>query len=128
MEELASAVKELKTASTPTEKREASAEVQSAEAALEQYARAHGVSVEDAEEAINQIKRNSRKAEMRELMEEIFQEDEEKAAKDEEEAKLKAEEDAGKEKEKETPKPKPKEDAAPGGVEHWSERRIFSGS
>lgn len=130
MTELAEAVRELKEASTPKEKQEAKKDVDEASSALEAYARAHGVSVEDAEEAINKIKRDHRKSEMREILEEIFQEDEAAAAAEEEKKKAEKEAEAAGEKEKEKPA-KPKEkvaDAVPAGPGHWTDRSLFGGN
>jgi hypothetical protein len=122
LEELGAAVAELKAASTPREKKEAQADVDSAENALEKYAKSHGISLEEAEEAMEQVKRQSQRRLVKEALKEMSEEDwtEIFPARDE------TEEEPEPEKKPATRKPvKQEEDSAPGG-EHWTDRPVFT--
>lgn len=72
--ELRAAVEALRTAQSPAERREARSDVDEAEAAFEQYARAMGISVSDAHDAIEKIKETRRKEELRGVVREIMDE------------------------------------------------------
>lgn len=114
---LVDAIAGLQKAQTAPEKKTATAEVESAEDALEKYAKAQGISREEAEKAINDLKRRGQKDQLRELLQEILEEDAEA-----EEAKEKERLDA--EAAEVESKKTPEADAAPVGGSHWTERRL----
>lgn len=126
LDELTQSVADLRNASTAKETREAREDVSDAEKALKKYAEAHGITLEDAEEALNDLKSRSRKAEIREALKTFTDEDWKDIFPEREEEEETGEEEPPAAKEKPKPKPKPKEeDSAPGG-NHWTERQIFS--
>lgn len=128
---LLAAVEDLKKARTPEERREAKEDVESAESALERYAKAHGISVDQAEEAMNTVKRKAQIQQVKEAMLEFSDEDwDEVFPKPREEADEDSDKPAGETKPKPKAEEKPakqEEDSAPGG-EHWTDRRVFGGN
>lgn len=130
LDALASAVEELRKAQTPAEKREAKEDVESAESALERYAKAHGITLEEAEDAMATVKRKSQVSLVKQALkefsdddwDEIFPKKEEGEGEGEKGEKPESKKPAAKKEEKQE---KQKEDSAPGG-EHWTDRKLFA--
>jgi len=114
VDKLTSAVDRLSQARTPVQKEAAEEKVESAEEALEVYARAHGLSKAEAEDAINAVKRKQNKDTIRELIKEIL---------DEEGDKLFSETTGG---EKEEEEVEERKDEPPDPGKHWTEKKVFS--
>lgn len=104
-------------ADSASEKKTATAEVESAEEALEKYARAQGISKQEAEQAINDLKRRAQKDQIRELLHELLEED---SAEEERKEKERLEAETAEQESKKDPEP----DAVPTGGNHWTERKI----
>lgn len=113
--DLSDSVKQLQDAETSRQKSAAKEEVKEDENALKNYAKAHGISLADAEEAISNVKRSRQKSEMKEILKELIAESgDEIFGSDEPEPE-----------EKEEEKKEEKPDTAPVGGAHWTDRRMF---
>lgn len=116
MDDLATAVSKLSDAGTKTEKREAKEEVESAEESLRRYAKAHGVSMEEAEEAIHAVRRTHQRNEIREILEEILEEKYPETSKDDTDTDT---DDTTDDKDQRST------DSPPIGGAHWTDRRVI---
>lgn len=115
VDKLASAMEGLAKAKTEPAKEKAEEKVESAEDALATYAKSHGITRDQAEEAMNEIQRKNRRSEIREAIKEFTSEDwDEIFPPGDDDGAAGGDGENG------------KSDTPPNPGEHWTEKRIFS--
>lgn len=114
LDTLAKAVEDLAKASSKPEEKKAEEKVDAAEDALAAYAKAHNISRDDAEQAMNELQRKNRHSEIREIIKGFSAEDWDEIFPPDKDDGAASGEGEG----------KPDEPPNPG--QHWTEKKLFA--